>query len=437
MKENIAHSPTLTLPPLRPGQSYRFHAMVKPGGAQCNLACSYCFYLHKEELLHQGHKPRMSDALLAEHIRQYIEAQTGDEVVFSWQGGEPTLMGLDFFRRVVELQQHYKKPGQTIENDLQTNGVLINEAWASFLKQHKFLVGLSIDGPAALHDRHRYNKGGAPTHSKVMRAASLFHKHRVPFSAICVVNRDNAGRPLDVYRYLRDEVRPRLIQFIPAVELKEFHSVAPGFWDEVRMPVIGSTAARPGQVNSVIIDWSVEPEGWGRFLTRIWDEWLRRDFGKVFVDQFEDVISILLGRGSQRCVTSMICGKGVAIEHNGDVYACDHYVYPEYRLGNIADAHEGDLAFSDRQRAFAFAKSEMLPTYCKSCPYLQLCWGLCPKDRFLKTPDGERGMQYLCTGIKFFYAKAVADIQVVEARLNKILSRQPPGSERHRARFAR
>lgn len=411
--------------------------MVKPGGAQCNLECSYCFYLHKEGLLQQSKKPRMSDSLLEAHIRQYIEAQTGDEVVFSWQGGEPTLVGLDFFRRVIELQRHYKKPGQAIENDLQTNGILIDEDWAAFLKDHRFLVGLSIDGPAAIHDKHRYNKGGAPTHSKVMRAASILHQHHVPFSALCVVNRDNAKRPLDVYRFLRDEVRPRMIQFIPAVEPTEFRSVAPGHWNEGQMPLIGSDAARPYHEQSVVTDWSVVPEDWGRFLTRIWDEWLRRDFGKVFVDQFEDVISSLLGRGAQKCVTSKICGKGIAIEHNGDAYACDHFVYPEYHLGNIASTHEGDLAFSDKQRAFAFAKSESLPGYCKSCAYLQLCWGHCPKDRFIKTPDGEQGLQYLCAGLRMFYGKATSDIDIFKAKLAKLTSRQPSGLNRGRARFSR
>lgn len=214
----MAPDVALHLPPLPQGDVYRFHTMIKPSGAQCNLDCSYCFYLHKEDLLQQPKVPRMDDSVLAAHIRQYIEAQTSDEVVFSWQGGEPTLMQLPFFERVVALQQALKKPGQRIENDLQTNGVLLDDDWCAFLKRNQFLVGLSVDGPADLHNVHRPNKGGGTSFDRVMRAAQLLHQHEVPFSALCVVNNTNAQRPLDVYRFLRDAVRPRMIQFIPCVE---------------------------------------------------------------------------------------------------------------------------------------------------------------------------------------------------------------------------
>lgn len=401
-------SPPLHLPALPAGQTYRFHTMVKPSGAQCNLDCSYCFYLHKEDLLHQPKAPRMGEAVLEAHIRQYIEAQTGDEVVFSWQGGEPTLMGLDFFRRVVALQERYRKPGQRIENDLQTNGVLLDDAWGEFLAAQGFLVGLSIDGPAHLHDPNRLNKGGQPTHARVMAAAALLHRHQVPFSALCVVHRDNARKPLDVYRFLRDQVRPRMIQFTPAMQSTDFHAVAPGHWDASRLPLLGSPQARPGAPDSVVTPWSVDPDDWGYFLGRVWDEWLRRDFGRVFVDQFENVVAMLLGAGSQKCVTAPFCGKALAIEHNGDLYACDHFVYPAYRLGNITQTHEGDLAFSDAQQRFGHAKAETLPRYCRACEHLSLCWGNCPKDRFIRTPDGEVGLHYLCSGLKAFYAKATA-----------------------------
>lgn len=402
----VADAPTLKLPMLPKGDFYRFHAMVKPSGSQCNLDCAYCFYLHKEDLLQQPKKSRMSEALLEQHIRQYIEAQTGSEVVFSWQGGEPTLMGLDFFRRVIELQTRYRKPGQAIENDLQTNGVLLDAEWCSFLKQNGFLVGLSIDGPAALHDEYRYSKGGTPTFERVMAATALLHRYQVPFSALCVVNRKNSKRPTDVYRFLRDQVRPRVIQFIPCVEPTDFRAVAPGYWDEAKMATLGSTQAAPGSAGSVVTDWSVAADDWGYFLGRIWDEWLRRDYGKVFVDQFENVISQMFGHGAQKCVSSQICGKALALEHNGDLYSCDHFVYPQYRLGNILQEHEGDLAFSQQQKNFAYAKSDALPRYCKACDYLNLCWGECPKSRFLKTPDGEAGLNYLCQGLKQFYAKA-------------------------------
>jgi uncharacterized protein len=414
----VPSHPELKLPPLSGSARYRFHTMVKPAGAQCNLDCSYCFYLHKEDLLQQPKIPRMNESLLEAHIRQYIEAQTGDEVVFSWQGGEPTLMGLDFFRRIVELQVKYQKPGQRIDNDLQTNGILLDDEWAAFLKQHQFLVGLSIDGPAEFHDRHRYSKGGKPTHERVMAAVALLHKYQVPFSALCVVNRDNSKRPIDVYRFLRDQVRPRLIQFIPGMESRDFHAIAPGYWNKDSLPFLGSPRTQPGATDSVVTDWSIAADDWGYFLTRIWDEWLKHDFGRVFIDQFENVISMLFGAGSQQCVTGQICGKALAVEHNGDLYSCDHFVYPEYKLGNIQYTHEGDLAFSERQQQFGHAKSNTLPAYCRTCSYLQLCWGHCPKDRFLRTPDGETGLHYLCSGLKTFYRKAMSSRGELARRLN-------------------
>ena len=362
----------------------------------------------------------MSEAVLEAHISQYIEAQTGDSVVFSWQGGEPTLMGLDFFHRVVDLQTKYKKAGQKIENDLQTNGILLDEEWASFLKQHDFLVGLSIDGPASFHNKHRYSKGGKPTHERVMEAAALLHKFEVPFVALCVVNADNSKRPIDVYRFLRDEVRPRMIQFIPGMESHDFHTVAPGHWDTDKQPIMGTPRAQPGTEGSVVTAWSVAPDDWGYFLNRVWDEWFKHDFGHVFIDQFENVVSMMFGNGSQKCVTSQICGKALAIEHNGDLFSCDHYVYPEYRLGNIAETHEGNLAFSDAQKRFAYAKSDTLPAYCNSCTYLQLCWGNCPKDRFIKTPEGEAGLNYLCSGLKAFYRKATLARGEIARRLGQL-----------------
>ncbi|MES2150251.1 MAG: anaerobic sulfatase maturase [Pseudomonadota bacterium] len=397
--------PPLGLPELDKGDYYFFHTTVKPAGAQCNLDCTYCFYLHKEELLQQPKTPRMSESALETHIRQYIAAQTGPEVIFTWQGGEPTLAGLDFFERVVSLQQKYKKPGQAIANDLQTNGVLLDEAWCRFLKQHQFLVGLSIDGPRALHDRYRVNKGGQPTFDRVMQAVALLHQHGIEFNALCVVNRENARRPIDVYRFLRDTVRPKVIQLLPCVEPSDFRSTAPGFAERSAMPPSGSSRARPGTPLSVVTDWTVDAEDWGYFLGRIWDEWLARDYGKVFVDQFENVISQLFGYGAQKCVSAEVCGKALALEHDGSLYSCDHFIYPEYRLGHINEVHQGDLAFSERQKQFAFAKRDTLPAYCRSCDYLRLCWGECPKNRFVKTPDGEPGLNYLCPGLKLFYAK--------------------------------
>ncbi len=390
------------------GQRYQFHTMVKPAGSQCNLDCSYCFYLHKEQLLNQPKRPRMSDTVLAQHIRQYIEAQNGDKVVFSWQGGEPTLMGLDFFQKVVALQRRHAKPGQQIENDLQTNGTLLNERWARFLKDEGFLVGLSIDGPEHLHDHYRLSKTGGATFERVRQAAALLHQYQIPFSALCVVNKVNAEHPLAVYRFLRDEIRPRLIQFIPGMEKATFFQQAPGTWDTADLPREDSPQARPGHPASVVTDWSVDPDQWGRFLVTVWDEWQARDLGRVYVDQFENLLSMLLGKGAQHCVTSPACGKAMAIEHNGDVFSCDHFVYPQYKLGNILAQHQGNLAFGERQLAFGLAKSNNLPGKCRRCRYLTLCWGHCPKDRFLKTTDDEPGLHYLCHGLQRFYAHAIA-----------------------------
>ena len=410
--------PPLSLPRLPAGDYYAFHTMVKPSGAQCNQDCAYCFYLHKEDLLKQDKVPRMSEPLLEAHIRQYLAAQTGPVAVFTWQGGEPTLMGLEFFQRVVELQARYARADQRVENDLQTNGALLTAEWCDFLKRHNFVVGLSIDGPAELHNTYRYSKGGKPTFDRVMHAVELLHQYEIQFNALCVVNRKNAKQPLSVYTFIRDEVRPAVIQFLPAVEPANFKNTAPGYWDVTKLPMTGTSQAKPGHSDSIVTDWSVSPEDWGHFLTEIWDVWFSHDFGSVFVDQFENVISQMLGKGAQSCVSGQICGKAIAIEHDGDVYSCDRFVYPEYRLGNILHVHEGEMAFSNRQKEFAYAKHKSLPQYCKVCSYLKLCWGECPKNRFVKTPEGEAGLNYLCPGLKIFYKKALTDLPVILRRLN-------------------
>lgn len=411
-------SPTLKLNN-KQGGIYRYHVMIKPSGAQCNLDCSYCFYLHKQDLLAQSKTPRMSASMLDLHIQQYIEGQTGEEVVFSWQGGEPTLMGLDFFKRVVALQKKYAKPQQRIENDFQTNGILLDDAWCEFLSQHQFLVGLSVDGPAELHDLHRYHKNGAGTHAKVMRAAQLLHAHKIPFNALCVVNRQSAQQPLRVYRFIRDQIRPRMIQLIPGVESVSFKYTAPGYWDPDTLPMLASPSTHPSHENAVVTDWSIPAEDWGHFLSAIWAEWLEHDFGRVFVDQFENVVSMMHGMGAQKCVSGKICGKSLAIEHNGDLFSCDHFVYPEYKIGNIQDTHQADLVFSEQQKKFALSKYKSLPRYCQSCDYLAYCWGDCPKDRFLKTPDGEAGLHYLCAGLKLFFATALASQRQISQRLGQ------------------
>ena len=409
----------MTLAPQPLGLKHRFHAMVKPVGALCNLDCTYCYYLHKDGLLHQPKTPRMSAELVEQHIRQYIAAQTGDEVVFSWQGGEPTLLGVEFFRQVVALEEKYKKPGQLIQNDLQTNGTLLDEDWAKFLKQHNFLVGLSCDGPQKLHDHYRVTKGGQPTHAKVLAAARLLKKHGVPFNGLCVVNRENSKFPVDVYRFLTRELGVRRVQLISCVEPKVFRGVAPQHWDPTTMPVVGTAPAKPGATDSVVTDWSVDPSDWGAFLCKVWDFWYARDYGKVHVDLFETAVAQSMGLPSQRCVTAEFCGKGLAVEHNGDVFPCDHYVYPEYRIGNIRETHWSALAYAGPQKKFGFAKRDTLPQYCRQCPHLQLCWGECPKNRLLRTPAGEVGLNYLCPGLKQFYAHIQRDMPDILRRVQQ------------------
>jgi len=388
-----------------------YHAMVKPIGPICNLDCTYCYYLHKQDLLGSSSHFRISDEILETHIRQYIEGQGRSEVVFSWQGGEPTLLGLDFFRKVVELEQKYKKPNQRIENDLQTNGTLLNDEWGAFLKQHGFLVGLSLDGPKPLHDRYRVAKGGKPTFDRVFAAAQMLHHHAVPFNVLCVVNRVNAKRPLDVYRFLKNEIRPRQIQFIPCVEPKVFQYVAPQNWDPATLPIQDSPAAHPGTPDSIVTDWSVDPDDWGYFLCKVWDDWVRRDIGKVFVNLFETAVAQWKGMDAQLCIYHEFCGKGVALEHDGNLYSCDHYVYPEYKLGNILETSSSRLVFSDQQQKFGFAKFNSLPRQCTECDFLFACNGECPKNRLLRTRDGEPGLNYLCTGLQKFWHHIDQDVK--------------------------
>ncbi|MFO1433169.1 MAG: anaerobic sulfatase maturase [Candidatus Competibacteraceae bacterium] len=397
----------------------RFHAMIKPAGSACNLECTYCFYLSKDRLP-QGPGPgRMDDDTLELFIQQYIQGVTGPEVVFSWQGGEPTLRGLDFFRQVVALEKKHAKPGQRIENDLQTNGVLLNADWARFLKENRFLVGLSIDGPRELHDRFRVTKGGAPTFDKVVAAAKLLKRFGVPFNTLTCVHRYNASRPLDVYRFLRRELGSTFLQFIPIVQIKGFETIAPQTWDSARLPLLGSPEARPDHPNSVVTEWSVDPEEYGYFLCKVFDEWRRRDLGKVLVSHFETLVAQHLGLPAQNCIQHDFCGKGVAVEHDGSVYSCDHYVYPEYRLGNIWEQPLADLVFSPTQVKFGYAKAETLSRYCHECPYLRDCWGECPKNRLLRTPEGEPGLNYLCAGLKRFYRHALPEVDRIVAVLRK------------------
>ncbi len=397
----------------------RFHVMSKPAGSSCNLDCSYCFYLSKAYLPDGPGSGRMSDETLELFIRQYIEGVTGNEIVFSWQGGEPTLRGLDFFRKVVALEQKYAKPWQKIENDLQTNGALLNDEWCEFLKANRFLVGISIDGPREIHDKCRIAKNGGPTFDKVFAAINLLKKHQVPFNTLTCINRHNARRPLDVYRFLRREIGSTYLQFIPIVQHKGFELKSSQSWDPNTLPRDGEPEARPGHPNSVVTDWSVDPDDWGYFLCKIFDEWRNKDVGKVLINHFETLVAQHLGLPSQICVYGEFCGKGLAIEHDGGVYSCDHYVYPEHRVGNIHDGKLGDMAFSREQVKFGYAKNESLPKYCRECPYLRDCWGECPKNRLIRTADGEPGLNYLCSGFKRFFAHAIPEVERIVADLRK------------------
>jgi len=397
----------------------RFHAMAKPIGSTCNLSCTYCYYLSKATLPDGPGTGRMSIEVLEEFIKNYIEGVAGNEVVFSWQGGEPTLLGLDFFRKVIELEKKYAKPGQKIENDLQTNGMLITEEWCAFLKEHRFLVGLSIDGPRELHDKYRVTKNNEPTFEKVFKAAKLLQRYRVPFNTLTCVSRFNARRALDVYRFLRREIGSTYIQFIPIVEYRGFEKTAPHQWNVDSLPKDGDVEARPGTPDSIVTEWSVDPVDWGYFLCKTFDEWRKRDVGKVLVNHFETLVAQHMGLAPQLCVYGEFCGKGVAVEYDGSVFACDHYVYPEYRLGNIMDKPLSTLVWNRTQVKFGYAKNETLPQQCGQCPYLTDCWGECPKNRIIRTATGEPGLNYLCRGFKKFFEHAIPEVERIVAELQR------------------
>ncbi len=372
-----------------------FHVMLKPRGAICNLDCEYCFFLSKE-MLYPGSRFRMSDDLLEDYTRQYIEAQRVPEVTFAWQGGEPTLMGLDFFKRAVELQQRYRKPGMRIHNAFQTNGTLLDDDWCRFFREHDFLIGLSVDGPQPLHDRYRVDKGGKPTFQRVMKGLDLLKKHRVEFNILTTVHAGNADHPLEVYRFLRDEAGARFMQFIPIVE----RANETGF-----------------QEGNQVTDRTLTGEQYGEFLCAIFDEWVRRDVGRVFVQIFDVALAAWAGMPPGLCVFQETCGDALALEHNGDLYACDHFVEPRYRLGNIQEIPLLDLVGSPQQRQFGLDKRDTLPRYCRECEVRFVCNGGCPKDRILTTPDGEPGLNYLCAGFKRFFNHIDRPMKIMAAEL--------------------
>lgn len=374
LKDQVAENMRIIPPP-------SFHVMTKPRGAICNLDCDYCYFLSKE-MLYKGSRFRMALDLLEEYTRQYIEAQQVNQVTFTWQGGEPTLMGLPFFKKAIELQQKYRRPGMFIQNSIQTNGTLLNDEWAAFFKEHDFLVGLSLDGPRELHDAYRHDKGGQGTFDKVVKAVALLKKHGVEFNILSTINAANVEHPLEVYRFLRDEVGTEFIQFIPIVERQN----KTGF-----------------QEGHQVTERSITGEQYGRFMIAVFDEWVRRDVGKVFVQLFDTALNSWLGLPSGLCVFDETCGTGLAMEHNGDIYSCDHFVEPKHKLGNLRKLPMLQMAGSEQQRQFGLAKRETLPGYCRECPVLFACNGGCPKDRILTTPDSEAGLNYLCAGYRAFF----------------------------------
>ncbi|MDZ4861267.1 MAG: anaerobic sulfatase-maturation protein [Candidatus Hydrogenedentes bacterium] len=366
-----------------------FHVMTKATGPICNLDCTYCYYLEKENLYPETKSWAMTEEVLESYVQQYIEAQSTPETHFAWQGGEPTLLGVDFFRKAVEFQKKYAN-GKTITNALQTNGILLNDTWCSFLAENQFLIGISIDGPKAIHDTYRVDKGGRGTFDRVVRGINLMKRHGVEFNTLTCVHRGNEQKPLEVYRFLK-EIGSRYMQFIPIIE-----RVA-------SMPETLSLVQPEYDGDARVSAWSVRSLQYGKFLSAIFDEWVRKDVGRYFVQIFDTALQGWLGLEPGLCVFAETCGNALVMEHNGDLYSCDHYVYPEFKVGNIMDVPLADMVQSGQQAAFGEAKKSTLPKYCVECEVRFACNGECPKHRFIKTPDGDPGLNYLCAGYKHFF----------------------------------
>jgi uncharacterized protein len=368
-----------------------FQVMAKPIGPICNLDCKYCFYLEKESLYPLVEKWAMAPDVLESYIRQYIEAHDTPQIAFAWQGGEPTLLGVDYFRHVVELEKKYAN-GKQISNAFQTNGVLLNDEWAELFLENRFLVGISIDGPRELHDAYRVDKGGQPTFDRVLRGIEVLKRRQVEFNTLTTVHRANADAPLEVYRFLKAH-GSGFMQFIPIAERVAQQVTKDG------LRLIAPDFSGAAQVSL----WSVEPRQFGRFLCAIFDEWVRKDVGRQFVQLFDVSLELWSGMEASLCVFRKTCGAALAIEHSGDLYSCDHFVYPENRLGNIMESPLAALAGSAQQQRFGDAKESTLPRYCRECDVRFACNGECPKHRFTTTPDGEPGLNYLCAGYKMFF----------------------------------
>ena len=378
-----------------------YFLLAKPAGAACNLGCRYCFFLSKENLYPARTSPLMDDATLETYVRQLMESSPGPQVDVAWQGGEPMLRGLDFYKRSVELANMRRQPRhRRILHTIQTNGTLIDDEWAAFFKANNYLVGLSVDGPRAMHDTYRVDKRGEGSFDDVIRGWNCLKKHNVDVNILCTINAANAGHPTEVYRFFRDELRAEYIQFIPIVERATEQTVA--FANQGWGGLRGTDRPLYKQEGNLVTERTVTAEQFGKFLTGIFDEWVLRDVGKVYVTTFDVALGSWLGQHNS-CIVAPACGMAPAMEHDGDVYSCDHYVEPDYRLGNIKETTLQTLVTSEQQRRFGQGKLDTLPRYCKECPVLFACYGECPRNRFIRTRDGEEGLNYLCAGYKAFF----------------------------------
>jgi len=387
--------------------------MAKPIGPICNLDCSYCFYLEKENIYQSESKWAMPENVLENYIKQYIETQSVNEITFAWQGGEPTLLGLDYFKKVVKYQKQYSN-GKIIHNSFQTNGVLLNDNWCRFFVENNFLIGLSIDGPEEIHNKYRVTKSGKPSFNKAMKGLRFLKKHNVQFNTLTCVQRDNSYKSLEVYNFLK-EIGSGYIQFIPIVERIADNT------DSGELKLISPEYDK----EAIVSEWSVEPLQYANFLNVIFDDWVKQDVGKVFIQIFDIALEAWFGYNPSLCIFSEECGNAMAIEHNGDLYSCDHYVYPENKLGNIMEESMRKLVDSEKQIKFGEDKKDTLPQYCKDCKYLFACNGECPKHRFTKTPSGEEGLSYLCAGYKHFFSHIDP---LMKFMANELKSERPPAN---------
>ena len=387
------------------------YVMLKPAGAHCNLACKYCYYLEKNKLYPTAQRHLMSDEMLEQFTREYIEAQTMSQVLFTWHGGEPLLRSIDFYRKALSLQQKYAG-GRRIDNVIQTNGTLLTDEWCEFFAQNHWLVGISIDGPQPYHDHYRLTAAGKPSWKKVMQGIKLLKKHGVEWNAMAVVNAYNANHPLEFYRFFKEN-GCQFLQFTPIVERLTRHED-------------GRTLASLADKDEISLsEASVAPEQWGYFLCAIFDEWVRKDVGKIFVEIFDCTLANWMGVSPGICAYSKECGHAGVMEHNGDVYSCDHFVFPEYKLGNIRDHSLIDMLYGEQQQEFSRLKHSSLPRQCKECDMEFACHGECPKNRFMKDKYGDSGLNYLCPGYYHYYQHVAPYMDYMKQEL---MSQRPPSN---------